>query len=236
MAINSNNNNTDTNILNSKNNSGGIKPQTTNINNISHGTVTIAKQNPDNSNLDFNVVRDSAPSVPTTLATPQTGGEKVYKNIYCNTIQTLVQSNYSSTVSGNASYLLQPPVKRKTKPMGKRNLFIVGDSRIKRVERSLIVHHLSDKSMSLKCKNFDGADVRRIQYHLLPSLHEDQIDSIIIHGTISISNISHGTVTIAKQNPDNSNLDFNVVRHSAPSVPTTLATPQTGGEKVYKNI
>ena len=163
LTINSNNNNKDTNILNSKNNSGGIKRQTTNINNISHGTVTIAKQNPDNSNLDFNVVRDSAPSVPTILATPQTGGEKVYKNIYCNTIQTLVQSNYSSTVSGNASYLLQPPVKRKTKPMGKRKLFIVGDSRIKRVERNLIVHHLSDKSMSLKCKNFDSADVRRIQ-------------------------------------------------------------------------
>ena len=236
MTINSNNNNKDTNILNSKNNSGGIKPQTTSINNISHGTVTFAKQNPDNSNLNFNVVRDSAPSVRTTLATPQTSGEKVYKNIYCNTIQTLVQSNYSSTVSDNASYLLQPPVKRKTKPKGKRNLFIVGDSRIKRVERSLIVHHLSDKSMPLKCKNFGGADVRRIQYHLLPSLHEDQIDSIIIHGTISISNISDGTVTIAKQNPRNSNLDFNVVRDSAPSVRTTLATPQTDGEKVYKNI
>ena len=65
--------------MNSKNNSGGIKRQTTNINNISHGTVTIAKQNPDNSNLDFNVVRDSAPSVPTILATPQTGGEKSIK-------------------------------------------------------------------------------------------------------------------------------------------------------------
>ena len=41
---------------------------------------------------------------------------------------------------------------------------------------------MSDKNISLKCKNFDGADVRRIQHHLLPSLHEDQIDSIIIHG------------------------------------------------------
>ena len=36
--------------------------------------------------------------------------------------------------------------------------------------------------MSLKCKNFDGADVRRIKHHLLPALHEDQIESVIIHG------------------------------------------------------
>ena len=37
---------------------GSIKPQTTNISNISHGTVTIAEQSPDNSNLDSNVVRE----------------------------------------------------------------------------------------------------------------------------------------------------------------------------------
>ena len=68
-------------------------------------------------------------------------------------------------------------------------MFIVGDSHIKRIKRDLIVHHLSDKNISLKCKNFDDADVRRIQHHLLPSLHEDQIDSIIIHG--NTNNISH---------------------------------------------
>ena len=79
---------------------------------------------------------------------------------------------------------------------GKCNLFIVGDSHIKRTERDLIVHQLSDKNISLKCKNFDGADVRRIQYHLLPSLHKDQIDSIIIHdGTNDISNNKLHTTT-----------------------------------------
>ena len=93
-----------------------------------------------------------------------------------------MQSNYSNTVSLNASYSLQPPVKHKSNSKGKRNLFVVGDSHIKRVEKDLIVQHLSDKNISLKCKNFDGADVRRIQHHLLPSLHEEQIDSIIIHG------------------------------------------------------
>ena len=95
--------------MNSKSNSSSFKPQSINIKNISHGTVTVVKQNPDNSNLDFNVVRDIAPSVPTTLAIPQNGRKKVDNN-YCNTMQTSVQSNYSDTVSGNASYPLQPPV------------------------------------------------------------------------------------------------------------------------------
>ena len=94
--------------------------------------------------------------------------------------------------------------------MGKRNLFIVGDSHIKRVQRNLIVHHLSDKSMSLKCKNFDNADVRRIQYHLLPSLHEDQIDRFIIHGgTNDLSqNKLHTTLPhdLAKKIIDTSNV------------------------------
>ena len=97
-------------------------------------------------------------------------------------MQTPVRLNYSNTVSGNASYPLQAPVKHKNNPMGKRNLLIDGDSHIKRIERDLIVHDLSNKNISLKCKNFDGADVRRIQHHLLPSFHKDQIDSITIHG------------------------------------------------------
>ena len=189
MTINTNNNNRYTNILNSKCNSSSIKPQTTNISNISHGTVTAAEQNPDNSNLDFTVDRDITPSITTTLATRQTGRKKVHEMNYCSTIQTPVQSNYSNTVSGNASYPLQPPVKRKSNPMGNRNLFIVVRSHIKRIEKDLIVHHLSDKNISLKCKNFDGADVRRIYHHVLPSLCEDQIDSIIIHACTN--DISH---------------------------------------------
>ena len=71
--------------MNSKSNNSSIKPQSTNTNNISHGAVTIFEQNPNNSNLDFNVVRDIAPSVPATLATPQNGWKnlKVIIVIYC---------------------------------------------------------------------------------------------------------------------------------------------------------
>ena len=120
MTINNNNNNKDTNVLKSKCNSGSIKPQTTNISSIFDSTVTGAEQNRDNSNLGFTVDRDITPSVPDTLATHQTGRKKVNKINYCNTTQSPVKSNYSNTVSDNASYPLHPPGKLKSSPMGKR--------------------------------------------------------------------------------------------------------------------
>ena len=39
-------------------------------------------------------------------------------------MQSPKQSNYSNTVSGNASYPLQPLVKQKNNPMGKHNLLL----------------------------------------------------------------------------------------------------------------
>ena len=180
---NNNNNNNKSDVLNSMNNSGSIKTQTTNNSNIPNSTITKAEQSPTQniSNIDFNVVKDITA---TDQSTSQTGGKKVFKNGCTNTMHTPKQSNYSNTVSGNAAYTSQPSVKHKKNHQRKHNLFIIGDSHIKRIERDLIVHHLSDKNISLKCKNFDGADVRRIQiqHHLLTSLHEDKVNSIIIHG------------------------------------------------------
>ena len=76
-------------------------------------------------------------------------------------MQSNTAVNYSNTNHGkNASYPLKPLVKCKTNLMGKHNLFIVGESHIKQVKKDLIIHHLSDKNISLKCKKFDGADVK----------------------------------------------------------------------------
>ena len=176
---NNNNNNNKSDVLNSMSNSVSIKTQTTNNSNIPNSTITETEQSQNISNVDFNVVRDITA---TDQSTSQAVGKKVFKNGCTNTMHTPKQSNYSNTVSGNAAYTSQPSVKHKTNHQRKRNWFIIGDSHIKRIERDLIFHHLSDKNISLKCKNFDGADVRRIQHHRLPSLHEDQVDSIIIHG------------------------------------------------------
>ena len=125
-------------IITSK--SRSIKSQTTNISNICHGNTTISEQSSDNSNLDFKVIRDITFEVVIPLTTTLKGDKKVYHNNYCNTIQTPVQSNtavnYSDTISGkNASHLSQPSIKYKTNHMGKRNLFIVGNSYIKQVKK-----------------------------------------------------------------------------------------------------
>ena len=173
--------------------------------NISQSTVN--EQNVE-SNLDFTFIRDKSPAALAPLYVPLNRGRETPRKDYCNAVKRLVtvpvsphvsssnvvikcpqvsswntNVNCASNVSAkNDSYPLQPSVKCKANRTGKLNLLIIGDSHIKRVEKDLIVHHLNNKNISLKCKNFDGADVRRIQHHLLPALHEEQLDGIIIHG------------------------------------------------------
>ena len=81
LTISSSNNNKDTNILKSKSNSGSIKPQSTIISNISHGTLTVPEQNPGYINYT----------------------SKSIKIIIVIQWQTFARSNYSNTISGNAS-------------------------------------------------------------------------------------------------------------------------------------
>ena len=90
--------------------------------------------------------------------------------------------------------------------MGKRNLFIVGESHIMRVERDLNVHHLSDK------KSPTNVRILMVQMleHLLPFLHKGQSDSIIIDdGTNDISQMKLHTTRphdLAKKIIDASNV------------------------------
>ena len=141
------------------------------------------------SNLDFNVIRDKSPAALTPLFVPLNRERETPRKDYCNAVKRSVTEPVSPQVSSsnvvikcsqvlssntnvnrasnvsakNDSYPLQPSVKCKTNCTGKPNLLIVGDSHIKRTEKDLIVHHLNNTNISLKCKNFDGADVRRIQ-------------------------------------------------------------------------
>ena len=97
-------------------------------------------------------------------------------------MQTLVQSKYSNTVTMLLTlYSLLLNIKI-TAWASIICLLLVAVTEKEQKEVS-IVHHLSEKNISLKCKNFDGANFGRIQHHQLPSLHEYQIDSIIHGGT-----------------------------------------------------
>ena len=153
---------------------------------ISEGTVS-NEQNVE-SVLDFNVVRDNTPTALTPRSVPFNDERGIPRKDYCNAVkksapvsvspQEVFPSNNNVNRARNGSnkndpYPVQPLVRRKTKCTDKPNLLVLGDSHIKRVEKDLIVHHMNNKNISLKCKNFDGADVRKIQHHLLPSLHED---------------------------------------------------------------
>ena len=120
-------------------------------------------------------------------------GSRLEKQISKTNVLEKVNTDVNNCVGSNVnaknnSHQLQPSVKPKTNCNGKFNLLAVGESHIKRIEKDLIIHHLNNKNVSLKCENFDGANVRRIKHHLLPALHEDQIEIVIIHsGTNDIT-------------------------------------------------
>ena len=149
-----------------------------------------------NSPLDFSIVRENLPAaakpplfVPLNqeCETPKRDYRNVVKNSIAVSISPQVNTDVNNCVGSNVnaqnnSNLLQPSVKPKTNRNGKFNLLVFGDSHIKRVEKDLIIHYLNNKNVSLKCKNFDEADVGIIKHYLLPALHDDQIESVIIHG------------------------------------------------------
>ena len=150
---------------------------------ISEGTVS-NEQNVELV-LHFNAVRDNTPAALTPRFVPLNDEREIPRKDYCNAVkksapvsvspqEVFPSNNVTRARNGsikNDPYPVQPLVRRKTKRTAKPNLLAVGDSHIKHVEKDLIVHHMNNKNISLKCKNFDGADVRKIQHHLLPSLH-----------------------------------------------------------------
>lgn len=123
-------------------------------------------------------------------ATQQVRSDNTQQNIASTTTNLTTNTIHDTNFCQNKFYPRQPieKKKRRANQKGKNKLFIVGDSHIKRIERDIVKHHLHDKNTTLACKNFDGANVDRINHCLLPILHEDLPDSIIIHaGTNDIS-------------------------------------------------
>ena len=64
-------------------------------------------------------------------------------------------------------------------PNNKKKLLVCGDSHVKRLSKLLPNNSLKKSHAVLK--NFDGANIKRLSQHILPYLHEDKPDSVILH-------------------------------------------------------
>ena len=64
-------------------------------------------------------------------------------------------------------------------PNNKKKLLVCGDSHVKRLCKLLLNNSLKKSHAVLK--NFDGANIKRLSHHILPYLHEDKSDSVILH-------------------------------------------------------
>ena len=64
-------------------------------------------------------------------------------------------------------------------PNNKKKLLVCGDSHVKRLSKLLLNNSLEKSHAVLK--DFDGANIKRLSDHILPYLHEDKPDSVILH-------------------------------------------------------
>lgn len=63
--------------------------------------------------------------------------------------------------------------------MKKPKAYVVGDSHVKRLSKGIINHFVKEKNVFLKY--FYGATTKRIKHHILPTLHDDEPESVVIH-------------------------------------------------------
>ena len=86
------------------------------------------------------------------------------------------------TVPGNRSY-------SSTTKFGKK-ICVVGDSHIRRIERNAFNNSLYEGKAHLN--GFSGANIKRLDHFITPTLVENRPDIVIIH--IGSNDITHNTV------------------------------------------
>ena len=86
------------------------------------------------------------------------------------------------TVPGNRSY-------SSTTKFGKK-ICVVGDSHIRRIKRNLFNNSLCEGKAHLN--GFNGANIKRLDHFITPTLVEDRPDIVIIH--IGSNDITHNIV------------------------------------------
>ena len=86
------------------------------------------------------------------------------------------------TVPGNRPY-------SSTTKFGKK-ICVVGDSHIRRIKRNLFNNSLCEGKAHLN--GFSGANIKRLDHFITPTLVEDRPDIVIIH--IGSNDITHNTV------------------------------------------
>jgi len=113
-------------------------------------------------------------------------------NVLTNDVNMFQQQNIS------ADYPIKPVVKKRFNSQDKQKVCIVGDSHIKRLSTSVLQHRVNHKYVTKKY--FDGATSKHIKHYVLPVLHENTPQEIIIHsGTNDIKPNITRPVELAKE-------------------------------------
>ena len=145
------------------------KPKTKSKSNVSHDAVK--------SNSVSNIRSNSTNISSSTITNVTSISKSISSHISTNLCPTNTDYDYSH--HPQSIYGTQADNRFPLKAL------VVGDSHIKRLSKNFIKHKVgSDKILF---KNFDGANSKHLRHHVIPFLHENCPESIVIHaGTMEI--------------------------------------------------
>ena len=102
------------------------------------------------------------------------------------TIPSILQQHRPQPVPTQtiSKYPLYPSAAEYCAPSSNKS-FNVGDSHIKRVNKDMIKHHITNSNENVYTKYFDRAKTNEICHHILTTLHNDRPSRVIIHAGIN---------------------------------------------------
>jgi len=105
-------------------------------------------------------------------------------------------------------------IKKNSEEKEKKKVILIGDSHVKRINKELFNFALEKDDVKAFLNNFDGATSRKLNHHILPTLHEEQPHMVIIH--VGTNDIKEKTISstppieIAKRNIGNTCKRFGI--------------------------
>jgi len=84
-------------------------------------------------------------------------------------------------------------IKKNSEEKEKKKVILIGDSHVKRINKELFNFALEKDDVKAFLNNFDGATSRKLNHHILPTLHEEQPDMVIIH--VGTNDINEKTIS-----------------------------------------
>jgi len=133
---------------------------------------------------DFQIMATTSKS---KIKTPTNKSSKnnVKKATFDYSLKPTEQTSIPTKRTLTHQYSAIPTTTQKNNNISPKNkkikIFVIGDSHVKRLNKELFNYSLNEGVGNAFLKHFDSANTKRMHHHILPTLHEEKPDMVIIH-------------------------------------------------------